>query len=127
IRLGHDVQSHGWSHEFLTSCSRAELQMQVVRSRQVLEDKLGRPVQSLAVPGGRWSKCVIRACADAGYTYVYTSDAWCSERNINGTFVRGRLNVGHKADRHTLERCLRARSADLMWLRVQSGLKSTAR
>src|SRR6202043_315180 len=41
VRLGHSVQSHGWSHEFLTACSKKELENQLRRSKITLEDGLG--------------------------------------------------------------------------------------
>jgi peptidoglycan/xylan/chitin deacetylase (PgdA/CDA1 family) len=58
IRLGHSVQSHGWSHEFLTSCSEHELDNQLQRSRLTLEQRLGTTVDSISVPGGRWNRKV---------------------------------------------------------------------
>jgi len=89
---GHSIQSHGWSHKFLTFCSDAELAHELLASRQLLEDKLGDLVEEISVPGGRWNRRVIKACADAGYRRVYVSDPWVAE-NMFGIQVIGRFMV----------------------------------
>ncbi len=89
---GHSIQSHGWSHKFLTFCSDAELAHELLASRQLLEDKLGTLVEEISVPGGRWNRRVIKACADAGYRRVYVSDSWVAE-NMFGIQVIGRFMV----------------------------------
>src|SRR5271157_1260422 len=40
IRCGHEVQSHGWSHQFLTQCSAQTLKEELVRSKTELENHL---------------------------------------------------------------------------------------
>lgn len=89
---GHSVQSHGWSHKFLTSCSEAELAHELRESRQSLEDTLGTAIEELSVPGGRWDRRVIQACAAAGYRRVYVSEPWV-EIEIDGVEVIGRFMV----------------------------------
>jgi peptidoglycan/xylan/chitin deacetylase (PgdA/CDA1 family) len=89
---GHSIQSHGWSHRFLTFCSDAELAHELLASRQLLEDKLGDLVEEISVPGGRWNRRVIKACADAGYRRIYVSDPWVAE-NMFGIQVIGRFMV----------------------------------
>jgi peptidoglycan/xylan/chitin deacetylase (PgdA/CDA1 family) len=89
---GHSIQSHGWSHKFLTLCSDAELAHELLASRQLLEDKLGDLVEEISVPGGRWNRRVIKACAEAGYRRVYVSDPWVAE-NMFGIQVIGRYMV----------------------------------
>jgi peptidoglycan/xylan/chitin deacetylase (PgdA/CDA1 family) len=92
LNAGHSIQSHGWSHKFLTFCSDAELVHELLASRQLLEDKLGDLVEEISVPGGRWNRRVIKACADAGYRRVYVSDPWVAE-NLFGIQVIGRFMV----------------------------------
>jgi peptidoglycan/xylan/chitin deacetylase (PgdA/CDA1 family) len=43
---GHRVQSHGWSHRLLTQCGPRELEEELSRSKQELEDRLGIGVDS---------------------------------------------------------------------------------
>ena len=49
-------------------------------------------VEEISVPGGRWNRRVIKACADAGYRQVYVSDPWVAE-SMFGTQVIGRFMV----------------------------------
>ncbi len=84
---GHSIQSHGWSHKFLTFCSDDELVHELRASKQLLEEKLGAAVEEISVPGGRWNRRVIEACAAAGYKRVYVSDPW-----IANCYVRHRGN-----------------------------------
>jgi peptidoglycan/xylan/chitin deacetylase (PgdA/CDA1 family) len=89
---GHSIQSHGWSHKFLTFCSEAELVHELRASKQSLEDTLGSAVEEISVPGGRWNRRVIEVSAAAGYRRVYISDPWIGTE-INGVEVIGRFMV----------------------------------
>jgi peptidoglycan/xylan/chitin deacetylase (PgdA/CDA1 family) len=51
-RHGVSVQSHGVSHRFFPDLSAAEQQAEVLRSKQVLEKGLGKPVEVFAFPYG---------------------------------------------------------------------------
>jgi peptidoglycan/xylan/chitin deacetylase (PgdA/CDA1 family) len=73
-KCGHRIGAHGWSHRHLTQCSDVELQDEVWRSRNTLEQRMGCAVESISVPGGRWDGRVLRACAAAGYRQIFTSD-----------------------------------------------------
>lgn len=90
--MGHSIQSHSWSHKFLTFCSEAELAHELRESRQSLEDTLGSAIEEISVPGGRWDSRVVQACAAAGYRRVYVSDPWV-ETEISGVEVIGRFMV----------------------------------
>jgi peptidoglycan/xylan/chitin deacetylase (PgdA/CDA1 family) len=89
---GHSIQSHGWSHKFLTFCSEAELAYELRASKRSLEENLGSAIEQISVPGGRWDRRVIQACAAAGYRRVYVSDPWV-ETEIDGVEVIGRFMV----------------------------------
>jgi peptidoglycan/xylan/chitin deacetylase (PgdA/CDA1 family) len=71
---GHTIGSHGQTHVLLTHCSPAVLRVELLHSRQVLEDKLGVPVEAISMPGGRWTPTVAEACRAAGYSELYTSE-----------------------------------------------------
>ena len=51
-RRGISVQSHGVTHRAFSDLSPADLEDEVVRSKAVLEDGLGRPVEVFAYPYG---------------------------------------------------------------------------
>jgi polysaccharide deacetylase family protein (PEP-CTERM system associated) len=90
---GHRVQSHGWSHKLLTHCSQSELERELLRSKLTIEDQLGISVNSLSVPGGRWNRRVLKACADFDYKEVYTSNVWERSKNKDGITIIGRMMV----------------------------------
>ena len=88
---GFSIGAHGWSHKLLTHCSDGELQTELSRSRLTLEEKLGTPVPTMSLPGGRCNRRVLAACAAAGYTQVYTSVPRAELLPL-GAMV-GRLNI----------------------------------
>lgn len=98
LAAGHSIGSHGDSHALLTGCSPSALHNEVYRSRALLEDKLGIAVESISMPGGRWSRRIAEACLDAGYRTLYTSEphriAQHTLRHGGRTLgIRGRLIV----------------------------------
>jgi len=88
---GHSIGAHGWTHRLLTHCSDAELQTELSRSRLTLEDQLGTSIATMSLPGGRANRRVLDACAEAGYTQVYTSEPRAESVPL-GTTV-GRVNI----------------------------------
>jgi peptidoglycan/xylan/chitin deacetylase (PgdA/CDA1 family) len=119
---GHSVQSHGWSHKFLTFCSEAELAHELRASKQSLEDNLGSAVEEISVPGGRWDQRVIEACAAAGYRRVYVSDPWV-EAEIGGVEVIGRFMVRRTTTIPELEKIVAKDPRALRKLRLRSQLR----
>lgn len=90
---GHHVESHGWSHTPLPRCRPADLRIELRRSKETLEDWLGREVPAVAVPGGAYNNAVLRAAAEAGYRRLYTSDAWQAPALRERILVAGRYMV----------------------------------
>jgi peptidoglycan/xylan/chitin deacetylase (PgdA/CDA1 family) len=119
---GHSVQSHGWSHNFLTFCAEEELAHELRASKQSLEDNLGSAVEEISVPGGRWNRRVIHACAEAGYRRVYVSDPWI-ETEIDGIDVIGRFMVRRTTTITELEKIAVKDGSTLRKLRLRSQLR----
>lgn len=92
---GMTVGAHGWSHKLLTACSEAELRVELVDAKARLEDGLGAPVETMSLPGGRFNGRVLRACREAGYTAVFSSEPKISEEDAagSGKGTIGRLNL----------------------------------
>jgi peptidoglycan/xylan/chitin deacetylase (PgdA/CDA1 family) len=116
---GHSVQSHGWSHKFLTFCSETELAHELRASKQSLEENLGSAVEEISVPGGRWNRQVIPACAATGYRRVYVSDPWI-EAEIDGVEVIGRFMVRRTTTIPDLEKIVGKDPSALRKLRLRS-------
>jgi peptidoglycan/xylan/chitin deacetylase (PgdA/CDA1 family) len=119
---GYSIQSHGWSHKFLTFCSEDELTHQLRASKQLLEEKLGTIVEEISVPGGRWNRRVIEACAAAGYKRVYVSEPWIAT-GIAGMEVIGRFMVRRTTTIAELQKMVQREPLALWKLRMRSQLK----
>jgi peptidoglycan/xylan/chitin deacetylase (PgdA/CDA1 family) len=124
--LGHRVEAHGWSHAFLTSCTDAELRTEVKGSKETIEDRLGAPVNSLSAPHGRWDGRVLRACEEAGYTQLYTSNPW-THSNARRVEVIGRLVVVQSMTVERLRRWLTMGRTEAALHRAKQNLKDAAR
>jgi peptidoglycan/xylan/chitin deacetylase (PgdA/CDA1 family) len=91
--LDHEVQSHSLSHAMLTQCSDEELRAELFDSKQKLEDILGREVDAISIPYGRWNLRIMKAIGHAGYRRVYTSDRTYQVGYRGGIKVFGRIMV----------------------------------
>ena len=127
VALGHQVEAHGWSHTFLTSCSDSELHNELERSREVLQERTGAPVTALSAPHGRWDRRVVRACAAAGYRQLYTSSPWSSRRTLSDVELIGRLIAVQSMDTTRLLRWLTMGRVEAGLHRAQHALKQSAR
>jgi hypothetical protein len=72
-QAGQQIGAHGWTHTLLTHCNNKELLTELNTARLTLEDKLGIPITTMSLPGGRFNRRVLSACRDAGYTHIFTS------------------------------------------------------
>lgn len=70
---GMEIGSHTATHHNLMNASAEEVEAQLVRSKELLESKLGAPVRSLAYPNGDCDPAVVRAAAKAGYEVAVTT------------------------------------------------------
>ena len=95
---GHQVQAHGWVHRFMTHCDDAALDEELRRPKETIEDHLGRPVDALSFPGGRYDARVLEACRRVGYQRVFTSVPWPAAWEEQGLQVFGRYGI---QSRHT--------------------------
>ncbi len=75
-RAGVEVGSHSLEHRSLGRLPRDEVRRQVVESRRVLEDRLGRDVRALAYPYGTvrdFNEWIMSEVSSAGYRSACTS------------------------------------------------------
>lgn len=70
---GISIGSHGTSHTPLHHLTPQALRTDMARSKAVLEDILGTPVRSFAVPGGFEVGKLEQYAHEAGYDHVFTS------------------------------------------------------
>jgi peptidoglycan/xylan/chitin deacetylase (PgdA/CDA1 family) len=70
---GMSVQSHGATHRYLADLSEAELEHELADSKRRLEAWTRRPVDALALPGGRGAERERIAALRLGYRHVLNS------------------------------------------------------
>lgn len=69
------VGAHTHRHRVLATLPEAEQREEITRSKALLEEKLGRPVRSMAYPVGRYlhfTPTTQRLCKEAGYQLGYS-------------------------------------------------------
>jgi peptidoglycan/xylan/chitin deacetylase (PgdA/CDA1 family) len=71
---GFEIGAHSITHGFLTQYPPHSLRHELADSRQALEQVLGTPVTTFAYPQGDYSRRVVAAVRDAGYTTATTVD-----------------------------------------------------
>jgi peptidoglycan/xylan/chitin deacetylase (PgdA/CDA1 family) len=119
---GQQIGAHGWSHTLLTHCDDATLRTELETPRLTLEDKLGIPITSMSLPGGRYDPRVLAACKAAGYTHVFTSVPHAEPPAL--PFLIGRLNLRSNTSLDTLSQILDSRSGTLASLERQGKWKA---
>ena len=125
--LGYSIQSHTWSHPLLTHCTDQELDEELTRSRRVLEEKLGKAVDALSVPGGRWDARVLRGAARAGYRRVFLSDPAVHRKLLEDVEVYGRLTIKDSMSTASLRKVLTAKGLQSLDFRVRYRAKEVLR
>ena len=125
--LGHEIQSHSWSHRCLTHCAPDDLREQLRRSREMIEERIGMPVDAISIPYGRWNRQVLEACAQSGYRRVYTSDPWLPPAERAGVDVRGRLTIRNTMGPEDLRRLLTISGLPLRFQQAKYQFKQTVK
>ena len=91
-RNGHVIGSHSHTHPDIFRDGSRRVMLEEWRvSRMILEDLLGEPCTSAAVPGGDISADVLETARDAGYRYVFTSEPWVTPWPIGNSWIIGRV------------------------------------
>ncbi|MGD0443657.1 MAG: polysaccharide deacetylase family protein [Edaphobacter sp.] len=124
-QAGHIIGAHGWTHTLLTHCNEKELHHELSDARLALEQKVGAPITTMSLPGGRYNRRVLAACRQAGYTQIFTS-APKAEPEPPGQMI-GRLNIRGDMSLEWLSRLFQPLSNILPGLERQYQRKETAK
>jgi peptidoglycan/xylan/chitin deacetylase (PgdA/CDA1 family) len=103
---GHEIGSHGLSHELLPQCTEQVLTREVVESKSRIEERLGRDVLSFCYPNGDVDDRTEGAVRTAGYKAA-VSTRWGTNSTATSPWSLRRcdINSAHFVDRHgTLSR-----------------------
>jgi peptidoglycan/xylan/chitin deacetylase (PgdA/CDA1 family) len=88
---GLTIGSHTASHPWLPHLSDAQIDDELRRSRDVLEDLLSTRIDSLAYPKGGWCTRVWHSAVRAGYTLGVTTDRGRNTRRRERLLLRRSL------------------------------------
>ncbi len=97
---GHIIGSHSASHPTrFSTLTAAQMREEWSRSRAVLEDILGHPVEVASVPGGYFSRAVARSADEAGLRTLFTSEPTTGPAVEHQCAIVGRFTIrrGHPA------------------------------
>ena len=72
---GWEIGSHTRTHPHLTTLDDETLHSELLRSREEVEERLGRPCPTIAYPYGDYDERVVQAAAAAGYSAAGTLPA----------------------------------------------------
>ena len=122
---GQLIGAHGWSHTLLTHCTKNQLDQELSGARSLLEDKIGVPVTTMSLPGGRYNQRVLAACREAGYSRIYTSEP-SAEESLN-SYIVGRLNIRGDMTTEWLQSLFQPGSRVLSGLERQYRIKTAAK
>lgn len=90
---GMEIGSHTRSHPSLPTLGAAGLTEEVGRSKTILEEHLGQPVNSFCYPAGEYNQAVVDAVARAGYKQAVTVKyGWATKKNAPLEIPRIRIS-----------------------------------
>ncbi|HEX3561706.1 MAG TPA: polysaccharide deacetylase family protein [Solirubrobacterales bacterium] len=75
VDAGWEVGSHTCTHPHLTEIDDRQLAVELERSREVCEERLQRPCESIAYPYGSHDARVMEATTGAGYRFAVTLES----------------------------------------------------
>ena len=124
---GMSIQSHTCSHPFLSELSPARVREELRASRLEIEDRIGRPVSTLALPNGDAPQGDAAVFGECGYRWVATS-RWGANRGRGDQLQRvRRYTVRRSTPLQELDRLARARASALSPEGVRLELLGTLR
>ena len=89
---GMSVQSHAKTHLFLNELNNEQIRIELDESKKKLEDILGKPVQSISMPGGRYNNSVIELARQINYLALFCSNPYYFKK-LDGISIIGRCMI----------------------------------
>lgn len=71
---GFGIESHTCNHRPLQPLEDTEVEIELGKSRQILEDVTQKQIEFISYPHGSYSKRVINSCRRVGYKAAFSSD-----------------------------------------------------
>src|SRR5262249_41132743 len=96
IEGGFEIGIHGWAHRDLTACTPEEIDEEVSRSRNYLQETFGLSADTFAYPYGKYSTRhfdLLRAAGYSGAVSIFSSESYVT----SNPFAMRRIYV-HSGD-----------------------------
>jgi len=91
-RQGFEIGCHSMTHAYLTDLDDQSLRRETAEAKTKIEQIIGKAVDHLSCPGGRYNKRVAKAAKAAGYRTVATSRIHANSRRTD-SFTLGRVAI----------------------------------
>lgn len=118
---GMSIQSHGQHHRFLDDLPAAEVEMELARSKEIIEQELGRAVTLFAPPGGRQSADLEAVALRLGYERICSSRVGLWGDGGGGMYEVPRLAVLAGTSQAQLRRWVTQAPLEMAWQRSRYG------
>ena len=119
--MGFEIGCHSMTHAYLTELAADELQAEIVKAKERLEQIIGRPVEHLSCPGGRWNQRVADLARESGYKSVSTSRIGANSPDSNPFHLK-RVAILRETSAATFSRICRGQG--LMPMSVAQSIRS---
>lgn len=107
---GMGVQSHGYTHRYLSDLPLQELEAELAKSMFRLQGLSGEPVVALALPGGRGGERERIVARELGCRHVLNSEPGCNRRRPRDGYLQ-RLPITRQTTLDRFEALVRWRGA----------------
>ncbi|MFQ5964192.1 MAG: polysaccharide deacetylase family protein [Candidatus Scalinduaceae bacterium] len=92
LRYGMEIGSHSCSHRRLLDLKKEDILIELQKSKQVLEDRLGCYIRSFTTPFGLGNQSIMELALEAGYETICTSEVKLTQINVNKS-IYGRIGI----------------------------------
>ncbi|MDH4099354.1 MAG: polysaccharide deacetylase family protein [Nitrospirota bacterium] len=114
---GMEIGSHGMTHSYLTTMTRANAAREIRESKQEIEQRLGRAVRSYAAVGGHYHRWMIEEAWAAGYESFATMIPGITR--VGRQSVLRRVHIQHQHNAAYFDNLLRRNRLDLFGARMR--------
>lgn len=115
VKEGMSVQSHAKTHSFLDTLDIQSVNFELKKSKQELEDILGKEVRYISLPGGRYNYDTIKCAKMQDYVAMFCSKPFYF-RNYDDFSLIGRFGVNQDLDFKGFEQIVNNDS----WVRLRA-------
>ncbi len=113
-QYGMEIGSHTKSHPFLTKIPLKEAHIELQESKKELEEKLGREIVALSIPGGEYNKNILNIAREVGYKTIAISKPGINRFSSD---VINRISLHQGFTKDNIKEILKL--SDLMFFRLQ--------